>query len=185
MSTLTPFTPIPDGTGATPSVFNSRYSTLQLNIDQLNSDKLETVTTGDIATGAVGNDALATNAVSTAKIQDQAVTGNKIYTSSKITCYSINPTDGYKSGVKLTQSANANYVQLISDSNGALSINQYIAPTLTGVTLLTAYRRLKILGDYPTSSSSAAFAGEFSANSQYFYYAVSNNSWKRVALTGW
>lgn len=185
MSTLTTFTPIPDGTGATPSVFNSRYSVLHQNADTLNADKLETVSIGDIETGAVGNDALATNAVSTAKVLDQAITGNKIATASKITCYSVTPTAGYRSGVKLTNSGSGNYVTLIADSNGALGVYQYISPNLTGVTLITAYRRLKILGDYPTSSTSAAFAGEFSASSQYFYYAVSNNSWKRVALTGW
>lgn len=185
MSTLTPYTPIPDGTGATPSVFNSRYSLLHQNLDILNIDKLEIVTTGDIADGAVGNDQLATNAVSSGKIQAQAVTGDKIATSSKITCTKVIPTDGYPDGVKFTEPGSADYVQLENDSNGGLRIIQKIGSNNFNYTWVNSHNRMLILGDYPTSSISAAATGEFSASSQYFYHAVSTNSWKRAALTGW
>jgi hypothetical protein len=71
-SNITAFTAIPDGSPATPSLFNSRLSQTHLNVVSANSLAL------DIQSG---NESLATNSVGSVQIAKRSVTGGKLATS--------------------------------------------------------------------------------------------------------
>jgi hypothetical protein len=190
MSILVGYTPIPDGEGATPSVFNSRMSQLQLNIDLLNGAKLEEVITSDIADGAVTNPKLATNAVTTGKILDDAVTGNKIADSSVVTLSKLRLTTGLYDARIYANSGAPHYTALAVDSAGALQLNQYIDPVLTGNTLVTTRRRLSLIGggggdDAPAAGDDTGIAGEVAFDGDYIYICTSTASWRRVAISAY
>ncbi len=75
-SNITSFTAIPDGSPATPSLFNSRFSQAHLNIVSVDS------LAHDIQSGA---ESIATGVIGTIQLADRSVTGVKLATSAVTT----------------------------------------------------------------------------------------------------
>lgn len=75
-SNITSFTAIPDGSPATPDLFNSRFSQAHLNIVSVDS------LAHDIQSGA---ESIATGAIGTIQLADRSVTGVKLATSAVTT----------------------------------------------------------------------------------------------------
>lgn len=178
MSTIIGYTAIQSGDGATPGLFNSRMSQLQLNINTLNSAKLENVTTADIVNGAVTNAKLAENAVTNSKVltgtlQGLKLNANSLDWSSNISINKLSLKDG-----------NTKF-KLYFDA-GELRYGYSYGGTTADAVLITPRLRHSILWSAaPTSSVSVGSTGEISANSQYVFVCVSGSSWKRAALAGW
>jgi len=178
MSTIVAYVPIQSGAGATPGLFNSRMSQLQLNIEAINIDKLETVATADIEDGAITNAKLGSNAVTNSKVLDNSLVGAKLNANSLdfSSNVSVNSLSLKASTSKLKLYFSSGALRYAYDYGGTVGDIQLISPRLRPVTPTTLY---------PTSSVSVGSAGEISASSQYIYICVSSNSWKRAALSGW
>jgi hypothetical protein len=178
MSTIVGYTKIDSGAGATPGLFNSRMSQLQLNIDTLNAEKLETVDTPNLADGAVTNAKLAINAVTNSKVLDGSLQGAKLNANSLDWSSNV-------SVESLTLKDSSNKFKLYFE-NGSVKFNYAYGSKSASLVLMSDDLRL-VLSPlvYPTSSVSAGSAGEISANSQYLYVCVSDSSWKRAAISGW
>ena len=198
MSTITSYTPILDGTGATPSVFNSRLSLLQENIETLNVNKLETVGTDDIDNLSVTANKLAANAVTTSKILDDAVTGDKIYDSSvatvaklrvtgDLTAATLDATTGQETA-RIYDPINGHRFELKVDSTGNLNLSHYIGGSSYNYTLINTRRRLLLVGSGEGSTAPAGglapgATGEVAFDDDYMYLCTSNSSWRRVAIS--
>ena len=178
MSLIVGYTPIESGEGATPSLFNSRMSQLQININHLNTDKLEDVSTSDIEDGAVTNAKLANNAVTNSKVLDNTLLGSKLNANSLdwSSNVSVNSLTLKESTAKFKL-----YFQ-----TGALRYSYSYGGKTAGVQLISSRLRPVLLASVaPTSSVSVGSTGELSATSQYIFVCVSSGSWKRAALSGW
>lgn len=193
MSNITTYTPIPDGTGATPSVFNSRMSQLQLNIRSLNTNKIEAsagaVTEVYLGTGAVTANKLATNAVTTSKIQDDAVTGDKILDSSVITCTKLNASTGQAALKVYNQPSTSRYFSITNGTN-AVEINGFDGTsTYGGWALINWARKRMVLNGFnggataPVAGDANGTTGEIAFDGDYVYLCTSTNSWRRAALS--
>jgi len=193
MSNITTYTPIPDGTGATPSVFNSRMSQLQLNIRSLNTSKIEAsagiITEAYIGNAAVSSSKLATNAVTTSKIVDDAVTGDKILDTSVITCTKLNASTGQAALKVYNQPSTSRYFSITNGAN-SVEINGYDGTsTYGGWPFINWSRKRMILNgfgggdDAPSAGDASGSVGEIAFDGSYVYLCTSANSWRRAALS--
>lgn len=180
MSNTTSYTRIESGDKATPGTFNSRFSTLHLNIDQLNVDKIEGVQTSNISDGAVTNAKLATNAVTNSKVLDGTlVASTKLNQNSlnfsRVTIQNLELGNGATSRIKLTYNSGALNYDVKDVSNG-----------ITGSFNLVSSRDLRPslrASSAPASGTSRGSAGELAFDTSYIYVCVSTNSWRRAALS--
>lgn len=69
-------------------------------------------------------------------------------------------------------------------NNGILSSALYLSDGLAYLRAGNNELRVKS-GAVPTSSSSTGTQGQIAFDSNYLYYCIGTNTWKRVALTSW
>ncbi len=185
-SNISSFVTIPDGSPATPSLFNSRLSQNHLNTVSANSLALDIQSgTESIATGAIGSAQIADRAVTGIKIATSGVTtralGAASVTSLKIASSAVKGSHVSLNDSKLTAR------QFIAINNGAASATDPLGTkarlnsegifwNLTSVTgpgsagtagLVLADTQIGVTGAYRTSQTSLVELALMSGNTTY------------------
>lgn len=154
-SNTTVFTPIPDGSAAVPTLFNSRLSQLQLNIQSVNTTAANIIS---------GEESLATGVIGSLQIADRSVTGAKLATST-ITTRSLG--QGSVTSAKITNKS----ITSIKIADGAV---QGSALSMGG-SQITARQMIAINAGTPAVGDPLGSKGRFKAEGIF---------WELTSVTG-
>lgn len=201
--TLIAYTPIPDGSLAVPSLWNSRMSILQENIVSLRSDKRSTISQGsDKSQILVPSQSMWTlpglawdNNVQTGLYQPAA---NQIgFTLSGVSQFemAVNQLRGSKTSAPLivndsATSTNPTIIPIKGDDDTGIgsdvtSTNSNTMSLICGglETMRLSGRTIRFSQSGSPTGTASADTGDVSWDSTYFYMCVSVNSWRRIAWT--
>jgi hypothetical protein len=175
-SNLTVYVPIPNGSEATPGVWDRRYQQIEKNIRSVNSTQLD---------GSASANSLAGRLYVAGRLQPQqylefkqtAGGTSRISARGGITVDALQGALTHNSSLRVETQFAGSPVMTVGGVSGVI-INSGKTLTAGGPIIFTGTSK-------PLSSGDVGTAGEVSLTSQYVYFCVSTGSWRRAALSGW